>query len=242
MTGSAVAPAVTTCWAGASSSSSWRMTKPADSSTSSPSLAGAGLVSSSGASSVSASATTASTRRRPRRRGRRPRPARRPRRHVAGRHVGGLARPSWPRRWPSWPRSSSPGAGAAAAAAAASGWWSPPLLVAAPGLVPAPALFLAAAFFVADAVVVRRADVAATARCAVSVSRVTWMPCSSSERSTAFIRLGVISASTRAVLSCWLSTEPREAPTRISSCSAGWLNSAGRALAGRSAAEGVGGT
>jgi len=129
-------------------------------------------------------------------------------------------------------------AGAAAAAAALR------VVVAAlaAGLVPAPALFLAAVFLVAEAVVVRRAEVAATARCAVSVSSVTWMPCSSSERSTAFMRLGVISASTSAVLRCWLSTDPTAAPTRISSCSAGWLNSAGSALAGRSAAEVVEGT
>ena len=112
-------------------------------------------------------------------------------------------------------------AGAAAADAAVRVVPAAAVLVAPACDAVAPAVFLAAAFFVADAVVVRRADVAATARCACSVSRVTWMPCSSSERSTAFIRLGVISAATRAVRSCWLSTEPWEAPTRISSCRQG---------------------
>ena len=156
---------------------------------------------------------------------------------AGGTSAAAWRRPSWPRRWPSSPRSSSPGR---PQQPRRSGSWRRPSWRRAWS--PAPVVFLAAAFLVAEAVVVRRAEVAATARCAVSVSSVTWMPCSSSERSTAFIRLGVISASTSAVRRCWLSTEPTAAPTRISSCSAGWLNSAGSALAGRSAAEGVEGT
>ncbi len=60
MTGSAVAPAVTTCWAGASSSSSSRMTKP-DSSVSSALAATAGTTPSSASSSASTGSTTTSS-------------------------------------------------------------------------------------------------------------------------------------------------------------------------------------
>ena len=78
------------------------------------------------------------------------------------------------------------------------------------------AVFFAGAFFVADAVVDVRVLVAATARWAVATSSVTWIPCSSSERNTAFILLGLISACTNATRSCSLSTEPRVVPIRTS--------------------------
>jgi len=70
----------------------------------------------------------------------------------------------------------------------------------------------AAVFFVT----VARTVVAATARCAAAVPGVTWIPCWSSERSTTFIRLGVISACTNATRNCSLSTEPLVVPIRTS--------------------------
>ena len=126
MTGSAVAPAVTTCWTGASSSSSSRRTKPR----------ALGLLA--GLAGVSSSSSARPRRRRPRARPRRPRwarrrPRRRPRRARRAASVGrggsrlrgGLLgrppssrRPSSPgrrgagcglgsRSWPSWRRPSS---------------------------------------------------------------------------------------------------------------------------------------
>src|SRR6185369_10586322 len=79
------------------------------------------------------------------------------------------------------------------------------------------------------AVVVLRVAVAATARVAAAESRLTLMPCSSRDRSTAFIRFGATAASSRAALSWPLSTEPLVRPCLSRVCSAGWLNSWGRA-------------
>ncbi len=89
----------------------------------------------------------------------------------------------------------------------------------------------AAAFF-AEAVAVRRVVVAATARDAVTASRVTVMPCSSSERSTTFIRFGGTSAPSSASRRAPLSTEPLVRPCMSSCCRAGWVNSVGRDGAG----------
>ncbi len=94
-----------------------------------------------------------------------------------------------------------------------------------------------AAAFLAEAVVVLRVAVAATARLAVAVSRVTVMPCSSSERSTAFIRLGATSAPSSAARSWVLSTEPLVRPCLSSVCRAGWLNSWGSEEAAPSGLE-----
>jgi len=79
------------------------------------------------------------------------------------------------------------------------------------------AVFFAAVLFAAGAVVLTRVLVAATTLCAVSVSRVTRIPCWSSERRTTFILLGVISACSNAARSCSLSTEPRVVPIRTRS-------------------------
>ncbi len=127
-------------------------------------------------------------------------------------------------------------AGAAADAAAvflAAG--SVPSAVTAPFLTEA-VFVAAAAFFVVADVVRRVEDVAATAREAVAGSRVTVMPCSSRERSTAFMRFGGTSAPTRAVRSCSLSTDPWVLPSRTSSCRAGWENSCGSGRVGLSEA------
>jgi len=95
-------------------------------------------------------------------------------------------------------------------------------------------VFFAAAFLVL-AVVLVRVLVAATAREAVAGSRVTWMPCSSSARSTTFIRLGAICASSSATRSCSASTEPWVRPCLSRVCRAGRENSWGRDGAGLAA-------